>query len=714
MGLNNFEKKLKLMNRKITIALVLAIGCFTAMAQQANELSVDSLYNLSLEQLMNIPINSASRKSETLFEAPLSSYTITRSDIDKAGSTSIVEAMRLAPGVIVREQANGEYDVQLRGMDNLTRTNNGIFKTNTLTLVMIDNRPVFNHGLGGTYWESLPVDINDVDRIEVVRGPSSPLFGPNAVTGVINIITKRMSQSRTHVNASVQSGSFTPVIANAGFGSKINEKLSYIVSANVQDRRKTTDLFYQPSTGMNVPLATLYPNDSIRKVKYPNPNRALQKWGVNGYLTYTASDKISFDLSLARQQSTYQRYFVTSDMSYSGTTTTSANFAASLGSLKIRSSYTAGSITDVRNNVPNGQYDYRVTELNGEYEFKLTDHYTVVPGISYQGVNFNDAKYVKPDAGILGYFNNNVNLATKSASLRSDLNFTKSWRVIAALRADKFSVPEKTYLAYEFATTYKLNEKNLIRAAVTRSNSGSFLGYNYLNIGGQYIGNQDLRIFTLNMIELGYRTQITSALQFDIDVFQQRAENLTAFLQTDFAGTTQFNNIPTTATQLGTTFSFNFVPSDRFQFKPFVTFQKTTTKDLPSLYVTPAFGQMIGMPVAYSSSTHLYTPASYGGFYLNFRVMPKVNVNLSGYYFSKQTAYDASYSDTNPSLNPAQYAQGQIRGKFMMNAKVSYEPIKGLSVFANARNVFGSSTTEFYGGNPTKAMLLGGISYHLN
>ncbi len=702
------------MKLKITIALGFTIACFSAMAQQTNELSVDSLYNLSLEELMNIPINSASKKSETLFEAPLSSYTITRSDIDKAGPTSIVEALRLSPGVIVREQANGEYDVQLRGMDNLSRTNSPIFKTNTLTLVMIDNRPVFNHGLGGTYWESLPIDINDVDRIEIVRGPSSPLFGPNAVTGVINIITKRMSQSKTMVSANVQTGNFTPVIANASFGNKINDKFSYIVSANVQDRRKTTDLFYQSSTGNNVPLTTLVPNDSMRKLQYPHPNVALQKWGVNSYLNYKPTDKVSFDLSLARQGSTYQRYFVGDNMSTSGTTTTSANLAATVGSLKVRSSYTLGSITDIKGGVPNGQYDYHIGEVNGEYEFKLANKYSIVPGINYQSVNFNDGKYVKPDAGIIGYFNKSNTLTTTSGSLRSDLNFTRKLRVIAALRADKFSVPNKTYLAYELATTYKLNEKNLIRAAFTRSNSGSFLGYNFLNIAGQYVGNQNLKIFTLNMIEIGYRAQITKELQFDIDAFEQRAENLTAFLGSDPSGTIQFNNIPTTATQHGATFSFNFVPNDRFQFKPFVTMQKTITKDLPSMYVTPALGQLMGAPVTYSNSTHMYTPASYGGFYSNFRASAKFNVNMSGYYFSKQTAYDGSYDANNPSAKPAQYAAGQISGKFMINAKVSYEPVKGLFVFVNARNAFGSKSTEFYGGNPTQAMYLGGISYHLN
>ena len=160
--------------------LLVAISLLNTPKSRAQELEID-YYALSLEELMNIPIESASKKEETLFDAPLSSYTITRSDIDKAGATSIVEALRLSPGILVREQTNGVYDVHIRGFDNILGTSEVYTKSNLATLVMIDNRPVFNHNLGGTVWEALPVDIGDVERIEIVRGPSAPLFGPNAV-----------------------------------------------------------------------------------------------------------------------------------------------------------------------------------------------------------------------------------------------------------------------------------------------------------------------------------------------------------------------------------------------------------------------------------------------------------------------------------------------------------------------------------------------------
>src|SRR5688572_8703442 len=119
-------RKKRLMKKLNYLTLLVAMT-IVAPAFSQEQKPEEDLYTLSLEELMNVPINSASKKDETLFDAPLSSYTITRSDIDKAGSTSIMEALKLAPGVIVREQANGMYDIHIRGMENLARTNEGTF-----------------------------------------------------------------------------------------------------------------------------------------------------------------------------------------------------------------------------------------------------------------------------------------------------------------------------------------------------------------------------------------------------------------------------------------------------------------------------------------------------------------------------------------------------------------------------------------------------------
>jgi iron complex outermembrane receptor protein len=689
------------------VLLLLTSFASPAFSQEQSE---EDLYDLSLEELMNVPINSASKKDETLFDAPLSSYTITRAEIDKAGSTSIMEALRLAPGVIVREQANGMYDIHIRGMENLTRTNGTFLKTNAYTLVMVDNRPVFNHGLGGTNWESLSIDINDVERIEIVRGPSSPLFGPNAVTGVINIITKRIGESKTIVSANAQAGTLGTAIANATVGKKLGDKFSMIVSGNFQNRNRVDSDYYNEGSGSYIPLDVMIPNQATRSKQYPDPSRALNKWGVNGYLNYKASDDVVFDLTLAHQEATFQKIWISNPLIDGLTDNSSVNLNAKIHDLHIRTSYLKGHNIDTRFNVPYAEYDFNVGDVVAEYNIKFGKNYTITPGVSYQAVTFDDRDYINPDMGVIGLFNSENTISTTAGYVRADLNFTQKLRVLGGVRVDKFSDPDDAYLAYEFATTYKLNSKNLVRAAITRSNSGSFIGYNFLNIAGGQIGNTNLKLFTLDMIELGYRSQLSSKLQLDIDIFHQQGKNLTAIVQT--SGPQQFFNVPTTATQIGSTISLNFVPNDKFQFKPFITIQKTETEDLASFYLDPSLPSPPYPTVTYSNSTHKYTPGSYGGFYFNYRPISKLNINISSYYFGSQTQYDGSY-DSNDTTTP-QYAYGQIQSKFMLNAKVSYEVVKNLNVFASGRNILNSDSREFYAGDRTAGLYTGGVSYNLS
>ena len=121
--------------------LGLLAGVTPAVAQSDQ----DNLYDLSLEELLNVSIVSASKEKERLFDAPLAAYSITRDEIVKAGAVSIPEALRLIPGVIVRETSTGVYDIHLRGFDNTARYTRGINQINTLTLVMKLPNPTFSY-----------------------------------------------------------------------------------------------------------------------------------------------------------------------------------------------------------------------------------------------------------------------------------------------------------------------------------------------------------------------------------------------------------------------------------------------------------------------------------------------------------------------------------------------------------------------------------------
>lgn len=142
--------------------------------------SAPDLAKLDLEALMNIEVTSVSRRSEPLAGAPASIHVITGEDIRRAGVTSLPEALRLAPNLLVaRTSANG-YAISARGFNN---------SVGNKLLVLIDGRTVYTPLFSGVFWNAQDVTLDDVDRIEVISGPGATLWGANAVSGVINVIT---------------------------------------------------------------------------------------------------------------------------------------------------------------------------------------------------------------------------------------------------------------------------------------------------------------------------------------------------------------------------------------------------------------------------------------------------------------------------------------------------------------------------------------------
>ncbi len=186
----------------------------------------NSLKQLSLEQLGNIEVTTASKEPEEVWKTPAAIYVITQEDIQRSGATTIPEALRLAPGVEVARIDSNKWAIGIRGFGSrLSRS----------VLVLIDGRTVYTTLLAGTYWEVQNVLLEDVDRIEVVRGPGGTIWGPNAVNGVINIITK--SSVDTHgALVSAGGGNVEQGFFNTRYGGGNGKGLDYRVYAMGFDR----------------------------------------------------------------------------------------------------------------------------------------------------------------------------------------------------------------------------------------------------------------------------------------------------------------------------------------------------------------------------------------------------------------------------------------------------------------------------------------------
>jgi iron complex outermembrane receptor protein len=143
--------------------------------------SIQSLKRMSLDDLMNVEITSVSKKEEKLTEAPAAVYVLTQEDIHRSGATCIPEALRLVPGLDVARIDAHTWAISSRGFNN---------EFANKLLVLIDGRSVYTPLFSGVFWDVQDPMLEDVDRIEVIRGPGATMWGANAVNGVINIITK--------------------------------------------------------------------------------------------------------------------------------------------------------------------------------------------------------------------------------------------------------------------------------------------------------------------------------------------------------------------------------------------------------------------------------------------------------------------------------------------------------------------------------------------
>jgi iron complex outermembrane receptor protein len=203
--------------RSLALAAPVALVVPAFALQKPSLQGHNSLKNMTLEQLGNIEVTTVSREPEAVWKTAAAIFVITQDDIRRSGATNIPEALRLAPGVEVARITSGEYAIGIRGFNSrLSRS----------VLVLIDGRTVYTPFTAGTYWETQDTPMADIERIEVIRGPGGTIWGPNAVNGVINIVTRNSADTQ---GKSIEGGggNVEQVFGDARYGSGNGKGLTY-------------------------------------------------------------------------------------------------------------------------------------------------------------------------------------------------------------------------------------------------------------------------------------------------------------------------------------------------------------------------------------------------------------------------------------------------------------------------------------------------------
>lgn len=483
--------------------------------------SVDELYAI----IMNKSVQSASKNVESLFESPLATTVITQEEMISYGCKTIEEAFRLIPGAIVTQKTNGVFDIQLRGLNNIPDGNLLLYTENANVLLMIDGRVVHNYSIGTMTMENLPIGVVDVDRIEVVRGACSALYGVNAVTGVINIVTRRPQDASDAATLHATGGTRT-FVGEARLRKRLNDKVALALTGNFGIRKRPVSTLPVVSTqtpwlmkdasligqsfttaeieafningiltplsvGQNIavedfanlvvidastlfdgtkqlfPMTPLEYRDATKC--FEDPDLARKTWAVNGYVDIAPNDKVNISLtggysqSLALQTTVMESPY---SMAFRQFKKGYVNADARVGDLHVLANFYAGP-EDYAVGRPGLKAKFRQFFASAEYDFYVGD-LNIRPGFHYQYSYGEDQKSSydygdgKGSVELSGFFNDDATLSAFAPSLRLDYHLGP-WRFIGAVRADKTKVPDKWNVSAQGVVGFKASESQYFR-----------------------------------------------------------------------------------------------------------------------------------------------------------------------------------------------------------------------------------------------------------
>lgn len=195
---------------------MIAVLYALAMAVPCSSQQVDDVLEMDLQSLMqmDVMVTSVSKRSQKLHEAASAIYVLSQEDIRRSGAVNIMEALRMVPGLLVTTINQNRYTVSSRGF-------NRSFGSNKL-LVLMDGRSIYHPASSGVEWDRQDTLLEDIDRIEIIRGPGAALWGSNAVAGVINLITKSSSETQGVLLAG-GTGSEERGFASLRYGGQVKE-----------------------------------------------------------------------------------------------------------------------------------------------------------------------------------------------------------------------------------------------------------------------------------------------------------------------------------------------------------------------------------------------------------------------------------------------------------------------------------------------------------
>lgn len=468
---------------------------------------------------------SASRFAQSPLDAPNATAIITAQDIRMAGVTQLSQLLRRVAGVEVSTVAPYHAEISIRGLNR--RSSNKV-------LLLWDGRPMRQDFMGTSWIDMVPILIDDIERIEIIRGPASALYGADAFSGVINIITR----------APAEGGSF--VVGRMGNRGQAQ------TGATISGR--SGELLYRGSTFYtqaydSVEVAS---PDRIDIVRAKQDKRSYQSFAVNGDLSYpyartgavsAGGSYNAFDATvqgLSRLGQVFTRDSVMGQLYGTLTTPVGIRVGSSYNYVSGHPSasfFAPGAIGDQPAFIRQRIYDLDVS-WSGKFDLLLPQTFTIGTNYRYKQIEWDwlDDKHAQHHVGVY---------------LQDAIQLAEPLRLQIGARIDRHPLLESVQFSPRASLVYRfLSEQSLRLSAGRAFRSPSFLE-SYLNLPNETPvrgvtaygkGNDKLDPESIVSLEVGYQNQALDYLALELNVYYNWVKDailltdIDTFTLRDFAG----------------------------------------------------------------------------------------------------------------------------------------------------------------------------------
>lgn len=636
-----------------------------AKVPQTEEQPQKDLTKVSIEDLMNIEVTSASKKEQKLSRVAAAMFVITQEDIRRSGATNIEDALRIVPGLDVAEINGSTWAIGARGFNE---------QLSNKLLVIVDGRIVYTEAFGGVYWDAVDVPLEDIDRIEVIRGPGGSIWGANAVNGVISIFTKRAVAARGGLVA-VTGGNIVESLGTVEYGDTIGKETNYRVFAKYNNEGPMYDLTGQSGDDGWRALRGGFRTDSI----------------------LSAKDTLTLEGDLYTEREGELAYFLPS-LTSPGLITIPDEITSAGGSIQANWKHQYSDRADSELQISFTHYT-RDDPLEAEERSTLyVDYQHHFAWGARQDViwGFGDLYTNGQINGTLTVFFSppGRSLDVADAFVQDEIAILPDRLYVTA----GTKLEHNSYTGFEFLpsirATLELNKQQMLWAAVSRAvrtptpndtdlsvNLGEVAVTNGVPVVLRFIGNKNFQNERLVAYEAGYRAAVSNRLTFDLAAYYNDYDNLQttepsgSFLEATPAPpheveTLTYGNLMYGESH-GVEMSANWQATERWQLSPGFAFEEL------HLHTDPQSQDEQTVPFVQGN-----TPTR----------MAQLRSHMD---LQKRWSWDASAYYVDPLRNQGFSGEVRIPGYTRLDTGLTWKPLERLSLAVVGQNLLKNDHVEF-------------------